>query len=328
MSPGAGGVAAISARASGADAMTGSERVIAVVLNWNGTEDTVACVRSLVALADPRLEIVVVDNGSRTPPDAALAAAGFDVPVVHTAQNLGYAGGNNLGIRWARERGADFVWVLNNDAEAEAGALAALVEAAHRHPRAGAIGSRVLRGDDPSRIWVAWGRVTWRQSLIELVGENAPDGPAFGVEQEVEWIPGCSILLRAAALDEVGGFDEEFFAYHEDVDWAARAKARGWTSVYAPASRVVHHIHGSSGGASHYGGFRKYLSARNSILYALRHGSVAQRFLLGLSIVVTFPFQLVRRALSGEAAGVWIKQRGWRDGLAGRAIPFEELGLR
>ncbi len=314
----------MTSRAGGAGAM----KVVAVVLNWNGTDDTVACVRSLVALGDARLEIVVVDNGSRTPPDAALAEAGLEVAVVHAPVNLGYAGGNNLGIRWARERGAGLVWILNNDAVAGAGALEALVEASVRHPRAGAFGSRVLRGDDPSRIWVAWGRVTWRQSLIELVGENAADGPPYDVEQEVEWIPGCSILLRAEALDDVGGFDEDFFAYHEDVDWAARARARGWSSVYVPASRVVHHIHGSSGGASHYGGFRKYLSARNSILYALRHGSVAQRLLLGLSIVVTFPFQLVRRALSGEAAGVWIKQRGWRDALAARPIPFAELGLR
>jgi GT2 family glycosyltransferase len=305
-----------------------AERVVAVVLNWNGTDDTVACVRSLVALGDSRLEVLVVDNGSRTPPDAALTAAGIDVPVMHTPQNLGYAGGNNLGIRWARERGADFVWVLNNDAEVEAGALDSLLAASRRHPRAGAFGSRVLRGDDPSRIWVAWGRVTWRQSLIELVGENAPDGPAYDVEQEVEWIPGCSILFRSEAIDDVGGFDEEFFAYHEDVDWAARARARDWTCVYVPGSRVIHHIHGSSGGAAHYGGFRKYLSARNSILYAIRHGTVAQRLLLALSIVVTFPFQLLRRAFRGEAAGAWIKQRGWRDALAGRPIPFRELGLR
>jgi GT2 family glycosyltransferase len=313
---------------SGDRAAPRNARVVAVVLNWNGTDDTVACVRSLLELAHPALEILVVDNGSRTPPDAALAAARLDVPVVHSTVNLGYAGGNNLGIRWALERGAEFVWILNNDAVIQAGALAPLLESAHRLPRAGVFGSLVLRGDDPSRIWVAWGRVTWRQSLIELVGEDAKDGAEFHEERDVEWIPGCALLFRADALREVGGFDEEFFAYHEDVDWAARAKSRGWSCRYVPNSRVVHHIHGSSGGASHYGGFRKYLSARNSILYAMRHGSVPQRMMLALSILVTFPFQLLRRALSGEAAGVWIKQRGWRDGLAGRPIPFEELGLR
>lgn len=306
----------------------GEPKVVAVVLNWNGTADTVACVKSLERLHYPNLEIVVVDNGSRTDPEPALEAAGLHVTVLRTLVNLGYAGGNNVGIRWALVHDADFVWILNNDAEVEAGALAPLVEASRRHPRAGAFGSRVLRGDDPSRIWVAWGRVTWRQSLIELVGENEKDGLHYAVERRVEWLPGCSLFFRAAALEDVGGFDEDFFAYHEDVDWAARARARGWLCVYAPASRVVHHIHGSSGGASHYGGFRKYLSARNTVLYARRHGSTAQKILLAVSIVVTFPFQLLRRALTGEAAGVWIKQKGWRDALAGRPIPFAELGLR
>ncbi|MFN2427102.1 MAG: glycosyltransferase family 2 protein [Candidatus Binatia bacterium] len=310
------------------DSATGGPKVVAVVLNWNGTTDTVACVRSLNLLAHPGLKIVVVDNGSRTPPDAALREAGLDAAVVATGVNLGYAGGNNVGIRWAEERGADFIWILNNDAEVEAGALAPLLDAARRHPRAGAFGSRVLRGDDPSRIWVAWGTVTWRQSLIALAGENESDGPRFDDEREVEWIPGCALLLRAAAVNEVGAFDEEFFAYHEDVDWAARARAHGWSSRYVPASRVVHHIHGSSGGAAHYGGFRKYLSARNTILYARRHGNWGQTLFLAMSIVATFPLQLLRRALSGQAAGVWIKQRGWRDALAGRPIPFVELGLR
>jgi GT2 family glycosyltransferase len=303
----------------------GAPKVVAVVLNWNGTSDTVACVRSLHRIETPGLEIVVVDNGSRTSPEAALREAGLDVPVVPTGLNLGYAGGNNVGIRWAEARGADFVWILNNDAEVDAGALAPLLDAAARHRRCGAFGSRVLRGDDPTRIWVAWGTVTWRQSLVALVGENESDGPRFDAEREVDWIPGCSLMLRGTALREVGAFDEDFFAYHEDVDWAARARAKGWTCRFVPASRVVH---GSSGGASHYGGFRKYLSARNTVLYALRHGSPAQRLYLALCIIVTFPFQLLRRAASGEAAGVWIKQRGWRDALAGRPIPFEELGLR
>jgi GT2 family glycosyltransferase len=303
-------------------------KVMAVVLDWNGADDTVRCVRSLMALDAPGLEILVVDNGSRLSPEAALGAAGLPVEVLATGRNLGYAGGNNVGIRAALARGADFVWVLNNDAEVLGDALSPLLDAAARHPEAGVFGSRVLRGDDPSRIWVAWGRVTWRQSLIALEGENAADGPRFDGERTVEWIPGCALLLRAAALVQVGGFDEEFFAYHEDVDWAARAKARGWSSVYVGASRIVHRIHGSSGGASHYGGFRKYLSARNTVLYARRHGSAAQKGFLAACILLTFPFQLLRRAATGEAAGVWIKGKGWRDALAGRPIPFVELGLR
>ncbi|HXC51687.1 MAG TPA: glycosyltransferase family 2 protein [Candidatus Limnocylindrales bacterium] len=314
---------------SGADPKSvETPKVVAVVLDWNGADDTVRCVRSLRRIEYPDLEILVVDNGSRVSPAEALRAAQLEAGVLSTGINLGYAGGNNAGIDWAIARGADFVWILNNDAEVDPAALSPLVDAARRSPRAGVFGSRVVRGDDPSRIWVAWGEVTWRQSLIRLVGENAPDGPGFHGERDVEWLPGCSLLFRADALREVGGFDERYFAYHEDVDWAARARALGWTCRYVGSSLVVHHIHGSSGGASHYGGFRKYLSARNSILYARRHGTMLEKATLAASIIATFPFQLLRRSVSGEAAGVWIKQRGWRDALAGRPIPLVELGLR
>jgi len=138
------------------------------------------------------------------------------------------------------------------------------------------VGGKVLRTDRPATLWVAWGRVTWLQSLIALVGEDAPDDGCYAGERAVPWIPGCSLLLRSAALRTVGPFDDDFFAYHEDVEWAARAHAAGWELWYTGAARTLHAVHGSSGGASHYGGFRKYLSARNSVLYAKRHGRPRQ----------------------------------------------------
>jgi len=176
---------------------------------------------------------------------------------------------------------------------------------------------------------MTWGTVTWLQSLIALAGQDAEDSPRFDGEHRVKWIPGCSILFRADALRQVGLFDEDFFAYHEDVDWAARAEKLGWELWYTGDSRIDHSIHASSGGeAASYMGFRSYLSARNSVLYALRHGTRAQQARMAAAILVTLPFQWVRRRLRGQQAGVRMKLRGWRDGLARRPIPFEELGLR
>ena len=311
--------------------MSAALRVTAIVLNWNGTDDTVACVQSLLAMTvppDAALDILVVDNGSRCGPAQALREAGIAVPILCTGRNRGYAGGNNAGIRFAAARGADFLWILNNDATVDPGALAPLLRSAKEHASAGVFGSKVVRADDPSRIWVAWGRVTWRQSLIALVGENDADGPRYDGERDVEWIPGCALFFRTRALAEVGGFDERFFAYHEDVDWAARAAKTGWTSRYVGASRVVHRAHGSSGGATHYGGFRKYLSARNSVLYARKHGRPLAIACMAACIVVTLPFQLARRAMTGQAAGVMIKVRGWIDALRGKQLPLDRLGLR
>jgi GT2 family glycosyltransferase len=303
--------------------------VFAIVLNWNRTADTLACLDSLARSTYGDLHAIVVDNGSRVSCASEVAKRHPWVEVVENDRNLGYSGGNNVGMRRALEAGAAFVWVLNNDTVVGAEALEALVDCAQRHPRAAAVGGRVLRTDRPDVLWMTWGRVTWLQSLIALEGQDEPDSARFDGERRVEWIPGCSILFRADALREVGLFDEDFFAYHEDVDWAARAAKQGWELWYTGASRIHHAIHASSGGeAASYAGFRSYLSARNSVLYARRHGTPAKRALLAAAVVATLPFQWLRRRLRGQQQGVRMKIRGWRDGLAGRPVPLDELGLR
>jgi len=299
-----------------------------IVLNWNGSDDTLACLASLECLDYDNYAVVVVDNGSKQPLGDALMAAHPRVVLIENDINLGYAAGNNVGMRFALEQGAAFVWVLNNDTVVEPDALSALVSAAEQYPRCAAVGGRVCLGQRRERLWVAWGRVTWLQSLIALDGQNAIDGAAYDGQREVEWLPGCSLLFRADSLKRVGLFDEDYFAYHEDVEWAARARLAGWQLRYTGDSRVYHSVHGSSGGEAHYGGFRKYLSARNSVLYARKYGSFSQKLLMAAAIIVTLPFQFLRRLVSGEQAGIYMKLRGWRDGLLGRPLPLVELGLR
>lgn len=304
-------------------------KVFAVVLNWNRAADTLVCLDSLAQSTYGDLHVIVVDNGSRFSCRADVEKSHPWVEVIENSSNLGYSGGNNVGIARALERGAELVWVLNNDTVVNPDALARLVDCALRRPRAAALGGRVLRADRPDVLWMTWGRVTWLQSLIALEGQDEPDSARFDGERRVEWIPGCSILFRAEALREIGAFDEEFFAYHEDVDWAARADKHGWELWYTGASRIHHAIHASSGGESaSYTGFRSYLSARNSVLYARRHGTPAKRALLAAAVLLTLPFQWARRRLSGQQRGVAMKVRGWRDGLANRPVPLDELGLR
>lgn len=303
-------------------------KVAAIVLNWNRLDDTLACVESLAAVDYEPLDIIVVDNGSEVSPRGALERAHPGVVVVENRLNLGYCGGNNVGLRRGLELGAECLWVLNNDAAAEPGSLAPLVETLASDDAIAAVGSKVVRADRPERLWVAWGRVTWLQSLIALEGADRSDDGCWDGRRQVEWLPGCSILFRAEALRDVGFFDEEFFAYHEDVDWAARATRRGWRLYYDGRSKVLHAVHGSSGGSDAYVSFRKYLSARNSVLYARRHGRWWQQATMAAAVVSTLPFQLLKRALRGEQEGIYLKLRGWRDGLLGRPLPLKKLGLR
>jgi GT2 family glycosyltransferase len=174
---------------------------------------------------------------------------------------------------------------------------------------------------------MTYGSVTYRQSLIALAGWGEPDRGQYDTKRDVEWVPGCALLLARAALERVGLFDERFFAYHEDVDWCTSARERGWRVVFAPEAVVKHRGNRTLGGAV-YTSPRKYLSARSTVLFARKHATAAQKLKLAASIVLTLPFVFLRRLVTGEAGGVVLKVRGWLDGLRDRDPPFEALGLR
>jgi GT2 family glycosyltransferase len=296
-------------------------RVAAVIVHWRDAEATRACVESV--LGEPGVDVVVVDNG------AAIPVPDLDPGVrrVRSRENAGYAGGANLGVREALRGGADVILVLNDDVQVKPGAVRAALAVLDAEPRVAAVGAKVRAREDPTRLWLAWGSVTYRQSLVALHGAGALDGPAFGRERDVEWIAGCAMWIRASALASVGLFDEEFFAYHEEVDWCARARAAGWRVVYCPAAVVTH---GGRGTSSERGAVRvrKYFTARNMILYARRHGNRIQRAKLACFLAATLPLQLVWNLPRGRAGEVLLKMRGVRDALAGRRPPFEALGLR
>ncbi len=304
-----------------------SPRVLVTVLNWNGADDTLACLESLAAADYPSFDTLVIDNGSH---DSVAPAVRERFPAVRCVElpvNLGYAGGNNVGLRQAIEEGYDFAFVLNNDTVVEPGFLRAAVDAATAEPRVAAVGGKVVAFDEPCRLWMTYGTVNYRQSLIHLEGWGARDDGQYDTRREVEWVPGCALLLRREALVDVGLFDERFFAYHEDVDWCTRARARGWRVLFEPDSVVRHRGNRTLGGPA-YTSPRKYLSARSTVLYARKHATRAQQLKLWTSILVTLPFVFLRRLATGEQRGVWLKVRGWVDGLRDREPPFDALGLR
>jgi hypothetical protein len=292
-----------------------------VVLHWGDAADTLACLRSIARSSALPRALVVVDNGTGAlgPRDVEAAAPG--AWLVALPENRGYAGGNNAGIRAALDAGADAVVLVNNDAVLEPDCLAALATAAADvGPRAGAVGAKILRAADPATLWMAWGRLTWRAALVERVGEGERDGPRFGDVRDADWVSGCVLLLTRAALADVGLLDERFFAYHEDVDWCTSARARGWRIVFAPAARAVHR-----GGA---GRAVRYLSARNTVLFARKHAGLADWLRLGVTIGASLPREYLRRRARGDVDDVRLLVRGYVDGVLGRDLPYAALGLR
>ena len=298
--------------------------VAVIVLNWNGIDDTLECLRSLARVDYPTCEIVVVDNGSRTSPRQTILGEFPAVTYLETGRNVGYAGGNNVGIRHALKRGHDYVLVLNNDTAVEPDVLRRAVAVAESDASIAALSVKITSWNDPKLTWIAYGEVTYRQGLVRLIGHLSYE--AFDEQKDVEWVPGTAALFSRRALETVGLFDEEFFAYHEDVDWCTAARKQGFRIVYAPVARVYHKGHRSSGGEGHVTP-RQYLAGRNMVLYVRKHATALQAAKFVTFQIVTLPFQYLRRLFTWEQAGVSLKVRGMLDGWRRRPLPLVELGL-
>ena len=223
--------------------------VVAVVLNWNNEADTAACLDSLLAQEGVSLEILLVDNASA---DGSGARLHERYPAVHylaTQENLGYAGGNNAGLRWALERGAAWVLVVNNDTVADASCLARLLAAASLDVRIGALAPLIVRYDAPTRVWFAGGHYSRLRALgtHEHEGEVADDVARTATEDGHPWractfLTGCCLLLRAEALRDVGLFRADFFAYVEDVELSLRLREGDWKLGWVPGARLAHRV--------------------------------------------------------------------------------------
>jgi GT2 family glycosyltransferase len=239
--------------------------VSAVVLNWNGEAFIEECLDSLAAQTYPCLEVIVVDNGSTDGSRAWLRSAwqGRRGRLIELPANLGFAEGNNVGIRAAR--GA-YVVLLNNDAVADARWVESLVGAAEADAAVGMCASRVLVRGRESLLDSA-GLLLSRDGIGRGRGRLEPDGPAYAREEEALLPSGCAALYRTAMLEEVGLFDADFFAYCEDSDLGLRARLAGWRCRYVPAAVVVHRYSGST---SAYSPFKAFQVERNRIWVMLK----------------------------------------------------------
>jgi GT2 family glycosyltransferase/ADP-heptose:LPS heptosyltransferase len=232
-------------------------RVRILLLNWNNATDTIECLESVFALDYDRFDVVLCDNGSTdgsVERIAAWAAArGTPVPlrILEIGANLGFAGGNNVGLRAIlAEGGAEYVWLLNNDTVVAPGTLRALVERARETPSVGAVGGTMLEYHAPHRVQgVAGGRLSLWHGMMSHIGYGRPASAPRRQPRRLDFVSGCCLLMPVSVLEEVGLLDERFFMYGEDYDWSVRMRHHGKVLVYAPSAEVWH----KGGGTSVYG---------------------------------------------------------------------------
>ncbi len=208
--------------------------VCILILNYRAWRDTVACLEALEKLEYANYRVRVLDNASDNDSVLQIRTAFPGVEVVQLERNLGFAGGNNVGIKQALADGAEYIWLLNPDTLPDASALSALVEEAEQEARIGAVGSVLYEMDSPERVQ-AWGggEVVLRWGLIRLLTDSRQAA-------RLNYISGASLLLRRVALERVGLLDEGFFMYGEDADIGLRLLKNGFRLAVASRSRVLH----------------------------------------------------------------------------------------
>jgi GT2 family glycosyltransferase len=282
-----------------------SPLVFVVVLNWNGWRDTIRCLDAVARLDYPAYHVIAIDNGSSDDSIEQIRAAKPEIELMEEEQNLGFAGGNNTGIRRALDQGAEYVWVVNNDAVVEPDSLRALVETAQSRPRIGVVGPAVWRPPAGGESVEEHAAFVWHGEY-RLPAECPPlDGQGQRPLHLVDDVAGSSALFDARMLREDGLFDERFFHYWEDVEICARARNAGWLVAHACRARIWHSVGASLSTASAQA---QYYFIRNWLLYS--------RWSCGRGLFTIFR-HAPRMTLGRIFGRRWLRQRRLRIALAG-----------
>lgn len=294
-------------------------RIAVVLINWNGIRDTLATLASLDrAQARERMRILVVDNGSTDDSVARLRgerpdASACGIELLETGKNLGFAGGNVVGIRHAlQDPTVGYVLLLNTDVEVDPGFLPPLVEACG-DPEVGAAGPKIFYFDPPDRLWAAGGRLRIRETVTREWGRGEPDGPRWNAAADVTYLTTCCLLIPRDALERVGLPDPAYFINVEDADWCRRALNAGYRLRYVPQSRLWHKVAASTAGS--YTPTKTFHTGRSNALYVRRHGGPLGLAGFLAANLVTLPAAWLRELPRGNARSVVSKAKGVWSGL-------------
>jgi GT2 family glycosyltransferase len=274
--------------------MGSNPQVSCILVNWNGWKDTIECLDALRGCNYSHLTIIVVDNGSTNDSIARIRAAHPDITLLENGKNLGFAGGNNVGIRYAIAQEAEHIWLLNNDTVPALDALSALVERILTDERIGAVASICYYADQPETVQ-AWAGARVNLWIGQARNSTKPHGDDW-----FDSLYGASMLVRSAAIEDAGLLDEGFFHYWEETEFCLRLRKKGWRLVAAPDSRVMHKVAGSTRGNSLI--LDRYFTA--SGLRILRLHSAAPTLAMLLFLIGRFMRRLSRLQFS-QCRSVW-----------------------
>lgn len=218
-------------------------KVFIIILNWNSADFTIACINSLAKLTYPSYEIVLVDNGSVDGSNEVVKATFPEVTFIRTVENRGFSGANNLGINYALEHNAEYIWLLNNDTIVDPNALTDLVDITLSDTKIGMVGSKIFFYDEPELLWYAGANFDVEQGgITSCIGWGQRDTGQFDHITDVGYVSGCSLLVKKCVIDKIGLMPEEYYIYFEETDWNYQAQKAGFRTVVAQKSIVWHKV--------------------------------------------------------------------------------------
>lgn len=286
-------------------------------MNWNGNTDTRECLMSLENLKSQTSDfnIILVDNASQDNSVKDVQKEFPTVDIIRNNENLGFTGGNNIGIKRALDQGADLVWLLNNDTTIDKIALQALV-GSFDDVRVGIAGSKIYfspgrefhknrykKSEQGNVLWYAGGVIDWQNMYASHRGTDEIDNGQYDIAEETPFVTGCSMMVKREVFEKVGLLDEKFFAYLEDLDFCLRAKQAGYKLIYVPRSIIWHKNAGSSGVGSQ---LHQYYMTRNRLLVGMRYAQPRTKL------------ALLREGIGYMIAGPAVRRKAIVDGLLGR----------
>jgi len=241
-------------------------KVFIIILNYNGKGVLCACLSSIFKSDYPKFEVVVVDNGCEDESFEEARQQFSDAHFIKNPENFGFAKGNNVGIRFALEKNADFILVLNNDTLIEKTTISSLVKSAKNNPSYG-IGSPLIFDID-NKVWFAGGAIDWLRMKTAHTSQARYDKP-----YKTECVSGCAMFVKKEVFKKIGLFDEHYFLYYEDSDFSMRAKNAGFDLLMIPSARIRHMEQSNQKNAS-----KIYWLVLSGLIFFNAHSSLLGKF--------------------------------------------------
>ena len=244
------------------------------ILNWNGQEVLRDCVQSILSNQFESFKVTVIDNGSD---DFEATELDSKVNIIKLDKNYGFAKGYNLGISKAKIDKDEYLILLNNDTKVDENFFINLEESIQSKKTESIYGPKIIFDDHKNLIWYGGGKVKLNRGIIEHIGIRKSSSD-FSIESNTDYVTGCCMIVKKSIYDDLGGFDESFFMYNEDVDFCLRAKLNRIKCVYLPSVIISHKVSNSLGG--YYSSKKILMKIKSAFLLYKKYYSKPRAILL------------------------------------------------